>query len=43
MLIGKCVASDIEALERHMPTRPSQVHAEHFAQQQAGLWTYLIA
>ncbi|MDQ1507756.1 MAG: hypothetical protein QOD57_5483 [Actinomycetota bacterium] len=26
-----------------MPTRPSQVHAEHFAQQQVGLWTYLIA
>jgi ribosomal protein S18 acetylase RimI-like enzyme len=43
MLIRECVASDIEALERHMPTRPSQVHAEHFGQQQAGLWTYLIA
>jgi ribosomal protein S18 acetylase RimI-like enzyme len=43
MLIRECAATDIEALERHMPTRPSQVHAEHFGQQQAGLWTYLIA
>ncbi|MCA1844129.1 MAG: GNAT family N-acetyltransferase [Actinobacteria bacterium] len=43
MLIRECAATDIEALERHMPTRPSQVHAEHFGQHQAGLWTYLIA
>jgi ribosomal protein S18 acetylase RimI-like enzyme len=43
MLIRECAATDIEALERHLPTRPSQVHAEHFAQQKAGLWTYLIA
>jgi ribosomal protein S18 acetylase RimI-like enzyme len=43
MLIRECAATDIEALERHLPTRPGQVHAEHFAQQQDGLWTYLIA
>jgi ribosomal protein S18 acetylase RimI-like enzyme len=42
MWIRECAATDIEALERHLPTRPSQVHAEHFGQQQAGLWTYLI-
>jgi len=43
MWIRECAGTDIEALERHLPTRPSQVHAEHFAQQQVGLWTYLIA
>jgi ribosomal protein S18 acetylase RimI-like enzyme len=43
MLIRECAATDIEALERNMPTRPSQVHAQHFGQQQAGLWTYMIA
>lgn len=43
MLIRECAATDIEALEWQMPTRPSQVHAEHFARQQAGLWTYLVA
>jgi ribosomal protein S18 acetylase RimI-like enzyme len=43
MLIRECAATDIEALERHMPTRPGQVHAQHFGRQQAGLWTYLVA
>jgi len=43
MLIRECAATDIEALERHMPTRPSQVRAQHFGQQQAGLCTYMIA
>jgi ribosomal protein S18 acetylase RimI-like enzyme len=26
-----------------MPTRPSGVHAQHFAQQEAGRWTYMVA
>ena len=43
MLIRDCAAGDIEALERHMPTWDGQVHANLFAQQQAGLWTYLVA
>ncbi len=43
MLIRECAVTDIEILQRHMPTRPSEVHAQHFGQQQAGLWTYLIA
>lgn len=43
MLIRECAATDIEALEQHMPTRPGQVHAEHFGQQQAERWTYMIA
>jgi GNAT superfamily N-acetyltransferase len=43
VLIRQCATSDIEALERHMPTRSGQVHAQHFAHQQAGRWTYLIA
>jgi len=43
MWIRKCTAADIEALERHMPARPRQVHAERFGQQQAGRWTYVIA
>ena len=43
MVIRECAATDIEALERHMPARPSQVHAEHFSQQQAGRWTYMVA
>lgn len=35
---------DIEALDRFLPTRPpGQVHAEHFALQKAGRWTYLVA
>lgn len=43
MLIRECTAIDIEPLERHLPTRPSGVHAQHFAQQEAGRWTYMIA
>lgn len=43
MLIRECGSTDIEALERLMPTRPSQVHAQHFARQEAGLWTYMTA
>ena len=43
MLIRDCAAGDIEILERHMPTWDGQVHANLFAQQQAGLWTYLVA
>ena len=41
--IRDCGAGDIEALERHMPTWDGQVHANLFAQQEAGLWTYLVA
>ena len=43
MLIRECRSGDIEALERHLPTRPSGVHAQHFAQQEAGRWSYLVA
>jgi GNAT superfamily N-acetyltransferase len=43
VLIRQCATTDIEALERHLPTRPRQVHSQHFAHQQAGRWTYLIA
>src|SRR5438445_3380889 len=43
MLIRECAAIDIEALERYLPTRPSGVHAQHFAQQEAGRWTYMVA
>jgi len=43
MLIRDCAAGDIEDLERHMPTWDGQVHTHHFAQQQAGLSTYLVA
>jgi len=43
MMIRECAVTDIEVLERHMPTPAGQVHAHHFAQQQDGRWTYLIA
>jgi ribosomal protein S18 acetylase RimI-like enzyme len=44
MLIRDCSATDIDALDRSLPTRPpGQVHAEHFALQEAGRWTYLVA
>ena len=43
VLIRDCGAGDIEALERHMPTWDGQVHAHLFDQQQAGLWTYMVA
>ena len=43
MLIRECAAADIEALERHLPTLISDVHAYHFAQQQAAHRSYLIA
>jgi ribosomal protein S18 acetylase RimI-like enzyme len=43
VLIRECAAGDIEALERHMPTVAGRVHADHFAQQQAGRWTYMVA
>lgn len=43
MMIRECAAIDIEALDRHMPTRTSAVHESHFAQQQAGRWTYMVA
>lgn len=44
MLIRECSEMDIDALDRFLPTRPPrQVHAEHFALQKAGRWTYIVA
>ena len=43
MLVRECAAIDIPVLERYMPTRPREVHAQHFAQQEAGRWTYMVA
>jgi ribosomal protein S18 acetylase RimI-like enzyme len=44
MLIRECSEMDIDALDRFLPTRPPrQVHAEHFALQEAGRWTYMVA
>jgi GNAT superfamily N-acetyltransferase len=44
MLIRECSETDLDALDRFLPTRPPrQVHAEHFALQEAGRWTYLVA
>ena len=44
VLIRECSETDLDALDRFLPTRPPrQVHAEHFALQDAGRWTYLVA
>jgi len=44
MLIRECSAMDLDALDRFLPTRPPRkVHAEHFALQEAGRWTYMVA
>ncbi|HEX3812607.1 MAG TPA: GNAT family N-acetyltransferase [Mycobacteriales bacterium] len=43
MLIRGCCAADVELLELRMPTRGTNAHAYHFAQQESGGQIYLIA
>ena len=44
MLIRDCSETDLDALDRFLPTRPPRrVHAEHYALQMAGRWTYMVA
>lgn len=44
MRIRECSRTDLDALDRFLPTRPPRVvHAEHFALQEAERWTYLVA
>jgi ribosomal protein S18 acetylase RimI-like enzyme len=43
VVIRECTAGDLHLLEQRMPTGGHDAHAHHFAQQQAGTRTYLIA
>jgi ribosomal protein S18 acetylase RimI-like enzyme len=43
MLIRLCADTDIDLLERHMPTGRGEVHAFHLARQQTGASEYLVA
>jgi ribosomal protein S18 acetylase RimI-like enzyme len=41
--IRECAADDLDLLERRMPTSGHDAHAHHFAYQQSGSRTYLVA